>query len=132
MTIPATRCLLDAVELPIQFSYKPPSPNHRFTVHQTGDGGQTIQGKATSGTNGVFSGDAVIQWKIQGATYAEWKAILAYYTSTSAITTIRTFKGYWGEEFKVLCLKMEPPTVRATVFELAGEFQITQVVSWSG
>jgi len=112
--------------LPIDFSYVTPSPKIRRRVHKTADGGITVH--SANNIKGVdLPGDGIITWRLQAASQREKFKFLDMYLFP---TFQRTFKGYWGDEFEVLCLMMNDTPVRAQLFELSGEFQVLSTISW--
>ena len=121
----AIRCTLTGIgDLPMQFSYRPPMPVIRMSRFKTADGSFTIYAMNPP------EGDTIIQWKIEAAERAEWHAIRSLFTNPNNMITPLTFTGYWGEAFTVLALKMPPSVVRAAIFDLEGEFEVTGVASW--
>lgn len=135
----ATRATLDGfgadgavtptnVELPIQFSYQPPTPQIRHTVHKTADGGIVVHGADNAASS--LPADAKVIWTMEGASRSEWYDFMKLYTAAVSQGLERTFVGYWGESFEVLCLVMSPPQVRGGVFDFGGEFLIKSVSSW--
>ena len=120
----ADRAKLNGEDLPIQFSYDPPSPDTRHVVHKVGDGGIVVHG------NPPDTGDVIVSWRLTSAERSEWHALLAHYTSATRVTDTLPFLGYWGEEFTVKTLKPMSVRVRGTLFDMSGEFLIITVTSW--
>lgn len=118
----ATRATLEGADLPEQFRYNPPAPIRRQTNQKTA-GGVVIHA-ATS----IVAGDSIISWRVEGATEAEWHALRAYYENASHPDL--TFVGYWGDQFEVKTLGLDPPEVNSTVFNISGSFQVVSVTSW--
>ena len=111
-----TYATLGGSNLPIQFSYKPPSPKKRYTIQRTG--GAIVIHKAPA----IVAGDSVIAWKVARATRAEWATFLNLYNDADAPEL--AFVGYWGDEHTVRLLDMSDTFVSAGLFDLEGVFQI--------
>lgn len=110
--------------LPVQFSYRPPTPRKRYLVVKTGGAIRIHKAPA------IVHGDQTIEWSIQAALRSEFSTLLDLYNDADAPDL--AFVGYWGDQHTVRLL--EPMVVDRVysggLFDLSGSFQIVSTTSW--
>jgi hypothetical protein len=113
---------LGGIDLPLQFSYTPYIQEKRMKTVQSANAVCIYEASPTN----LVHGDSFLAWSIEAAHPTEFQVLYDQY-NTAALTGYR-FVGYWGEILDVYFTKFDPPTVKNTLFELSGEFQVMCVV----
>jgi hypothetical protein len=109
---------LASENLPLSFSYQPYIPRKRTAILKTTGGvvTQTLQPE-------FIHGEDTFSWTIAAADKDTFQFLYNKYKQSGTMV----FTGYWGENLTVEFWTFEPPTIRGTVFSLAGSFRVVCV-----
>jgi hypothetical protein len=116
---------LAGANLPPQFSYRPYVPRKRVTITATSNAVVT-----QAATPQIVHGDGTIPWRCEACFGNEWTVIWNLYNSVNI--SLKTFQGYWGEEYEVYFNVLDPPDVRGRLWNLSGMFQVVTVTTAIG
>ena len=117
------RAKLGDYKLPPQFSYEPYVPRKRMSTTATANAVVVQVAKPTQ----IVHGDSGIAWTCEACFADEANAIRRLYVTADPVVYL--FTGYWGEVFEVLFARLDPWKVKGRVFNLAGMFQVVNVLT---
>jgi len=114
---------LNGSDLPPQFSYRLVVPVKRISTTRTANS-VVLQYAAPSQ---IVYGEDLLAFRIEGAYACEFQDLYDLYNTAAPV--LYTFEGYWGEEYEVYFNQLDPPIVKATLFDVSGAFQVMCVTS---
>jgi hypothetical protein len=118
----APQAILGSLTLPVQFSYQPYVPSKRNSITPTA-GAVIVQ----SAPDQIIHGDGVLPFTIEAMYPTEWNSLYGLYDT--ALPTLYSFKGYWGEVLDVYFTTLDQPSVRSRLFDVSGQLQVIDMTS---
>ena len=114
---------LNSADLPPQFSYRPYIPSKRMSTTKTANA-VIVQYASPSQ---IVYGEDLLSFKVDGAYACEFQDLYDLYNTDAPV--LYTFEGYWGEVLAVYFVQLDNPTVRSTLFDVSGAFQVMCVTT---
>ena len=114
-------CVINTVNMPVQFSYTLPVRQRRQSILQT------IAGVKWVYDPNEYDGDSQFSWECQSCNPCEVNHVLGAMTFGDSYT----FTGYWTDSYTVILTALDnPEPAGGRLYDLSGMFTILVAASW--